>query len=80
MYTTDATVPDVKATGQIQKSLTERGVKPAEHHLDSGYPSADLITAAAGQGITMVTPLLADHSPRARAAEGFDKSAFRIDW
>ncbi|MEN3584060.1 transposase [Streptomyces sp. ZYX-F-203] len=28
----------------------------------------------------MVTPLLADHSPRARAAEGFAKSAFRIDW
>ncbi|TLQ44607.1 transposase [Streptomyces marianii] len=28
----------------------------------------------------MVTPLMADHSPQARAAEGFDKSSFRIDW
>ncbi|MFJ9447564.1 transposase [Kitasatospora sp. NPDC101235] len=28
----------------------------------------------------MVTPLLADHSWQARAAEGFDRSAFRVDW
>ncbi|ODA69074.1 hypothetical protein APS67_006776 [Streptomyces sp. AVP053U2] len=65
VHTTDATVPDVKATEAIQKNLTAREVKPAEHYLDSGYPSADLITAAARQGITMVTPLLADHSPQA---------------
>lgn len=30
--TTDATVPDVKATAPIQKNLTERGLKPAEHY------------------------------------------------
>jgi transposase len=78
--TTDATVPDVKATAPIQQRLTERGLKPAEHYLDSSYPSADLITAAHGQGITMVTPVLLDHSPQARTAEGFDKSAFAIDW
>jgi hypothetical protein len=28
----------------------------------------------------MVTPALLDHSPQARAADGFDKSAFTIDW
>lgn len=33
---------------------------------------ADLITAAQGQGITIVTPVLLDHSAQARAAEGFD--------
>ncbi|MCY0924111.1 MULTISPECIES: transposase [unclassified Streptomyces] len=80
VHTTDATVPDVKATEPIQKNLAEHEVKPAEHYLDSGYPSADLITAAAGQGIAMITPLLADHSPQAKAAEGFERSAFRIDW
>lgn len=78
--TTEATVPDVKATAPIQQRLTEHGLKPAEHYLDAGYPSADLITAARKQGITMVTPVLLDHSPQARAAEGFDKSAFAIDW
>ncbi|MGW4031643.1 hypothetical protein ACWEFL_20415 [Streptomyces sp. NPDC004838] len=80
VHTTDATVPDVKATAPIQQCLAERGLKPAGHYLDSGYPSADLITAAHGQGITMVTPVLLDHSPQARAAEGFDKSSFSIDW
>ncbi|MFM9700373.1 transposase [Streptomyces europaeiscabiei] len=44
VHTTDATVPDVQATAPIQHKLTEHGVKPAEHYLDSGYPSADLIT------------------------------------
>jgi len=78
--TTVSTAPDVTATAQIQQRLAERQVKPGEHYLDSGYPSADLVVAAAHQGITMVTPLLADHSPQARAAEGFDKAAFRIDW
>ncbi|MFJ4518921.1 hypothetical protein ACIP6V_35200 [Streptomyces sp. NPDC088770] len=28
----------------------------------------------------MVTPALLDHSRQARAAEGFDKSAFSINW
>jgi hypothetical protein len=56
VHTTDATVPDVKATAPIQRKLAEHGVKPGEHHLDSGYPSADLITKALKQGIRMVTP------------------------
>ncbi|WP_266328179.1 IS1182 family transposase [Kitasatospora sp. NBC_00240] len=78
--TTVSTAPDVTATAGIQQRLTGRQLKPGEHYLDSGYPSADLVTAAAHEGIAMITPLLADHSPQARAADGFDKSAFRIDW
>ena len=78
--TTDATVPDVRATAGIQERLTKAALAPGEHYLDSGYPSAALVTAAAKEGIAMVTPLLADHSPQAKAAEGFAKSAFRIDW
>ncbi|MEU5431688.1 IS1182 family transposase [Streptomyces olivoreticuli] len=80
VLTTDATVPDVKATAGIQQRLTDRGLAPGEHYLDAGYPSADLVTAAAKNNITMITPLLADHSPQAKAAEGFAKSDFRIDW
>ncbi len=80
VHTTTATVPDVKTTVPIQQNLAERQVAPGEHYLDSGYPSVDLVVEAAGRGISMVTPLLVDHSPQAKAAEGFDKSAFRIDW
>ncbi len=80
VMTTHAAVPDVKATAPIQQRLTDRQVKPGEHYLDSGYPSADLIHEAAGQGITMVTPALLDHSPQAKAKAGFAKSAFTVDW
>ncbi|MGW6413369.1 transposase [Streptomyces vinaceus] len=80
VHTTDATVPDVKATAPIQRRLTGHGVKPAEHYPDSGHPSADLITDALKQGIRMLTPALLDRSAQARAAEGFDNSAFTIDW
>ncbi|WP_327370336.1 IS1182 family transposase [Streptomyces sp. NBC_01217] len=80
VHTTVSTVPDVMATEPIQQNVAARQLAPAEHYLDSGYPSADLVTEAAGRGITMITPLLADHSPQAKAAEGFDKIAFTIDW
>ncbi|WP_329295590.1 IS1182 family transposase [Streptomyces sp. NBC_01455] len=80
VHTTDATVPDVQATAPIQHKLTEHGVKPAEHYLDSGYPSADLITKAMKQGTRMVTPVLLDRSAQAKADAGFDKTAFTINW
>jgi transposase len=79
--TTNATVPDSAMTTPIHRSLHARGLLPAEHYLDSGYPSAELITdAAKTYGISLITPLLADVSPQARAGAGFDRSAFTIDF
>ncbi|WP_396230107.1 hypothetical protein, partial [Frankia sp. CpI1-P] len=37
VLTTQATVPDVKATLPVQAALAERGLAPAEHYLDAGY-------------------------------------------
>lgn len=79
--TTDASVPDVAMTEPIHEHLAARGLLPAEHYLDSGYPSADLLVSSqARYGITLVTPMLADTSPQARAGDGFDRTAFTIDW
>jgi transposase len=79
--TTDATVPDSAMTTPIHRRLAARGLLPAEHYLDSGYPSAELITDSAKTfGISLVTPVLADVSPQARAGAGFDRSAFTIDF
>lgn len=79
--TTDATVPDSAMTTPIHLELDRRGLLPDEHYLDSGYPSAELIVGArAVYGITLVTPVLLDHSPQARAGQGFDRTAFDIDW
>jgi len=79
--TTDASVPDVAMTEPIHAELARRQVLPAEHYVDSGYPSADLlISSRADYGIALITPMLPDSSPQARAGDGYDRTAFTIDW
>ncbi len=79
--TTDATVPDSQMTEPIHARLAGRGLLPAEHYVDSGYPSAELLVSSlASFGIALVTPMLADTSPQARAGAGFDRTAFSIDF
>jgi IS5 family transposase len=79
--TTDASVPDAAMTEPIHHDLARRGLLPDEHYLDSGYPSADLLVSSLSDfGVRLVTPMLADTSPQARAGEGFDRTGFTIDW
>lgn len=79
--TTDATVPDNQMTAPVHARLAGRDLLPAEHYLDSGYPSAELLVSSlATFGIALVTPMLADTSPQARAGAGFDRTAFAIDF
>jgi transposase len=79
--TTDASVADVAMTEPIHAELARRGVLPAEHYVDSGYPSADLLVSSrTDYGIELVTPMLADTSPQARAGNGYDRAAFTVDW
>src|ERR1022692_97619 len=79
--TTDATVPDNQMTAPVHARLAGRGLRPAEHYVDSGYPSAELLVSSlATFGIALVTPMLADTSLQARAGAGFDRAAFAIDF
>jgi transposase len=79
--TTDATVPDSQMTEPVHARLAARGLLPAEHYVDSGYPSAELLVSSLARfGITLVTPMLADTSHQARAGAGFDRAAFAIDF
>jgi transposase len=79
--TTDATVPDTAMTTPIHAALARRGLLPGEHYLDSGYPTAALVGDCLRQyGITLVSPLLADHSPQAKAGAGYDRASFTIDF
>jgi transposase len=77
--TTQATVPDVAMTAPIHHTLTQTGLAPAEHAVDAGYTSADLLLHARAQGITLLGPLLADTSPQARTG-GYTAQAFTIDF
>ena len=79
--TTDASVPDVAMTEPIHHDLARRGLLPDEHYLDSGYSSADLLVCSLTDfGIRLITPMLADVSAQARAGEGFDRTAFTVNW
>jgi transposase len=79
--TTDATVPDAAMTEKIHATLAGRDLLPAEHYLDSGYPSAALLVDSLRRwGVTLVTPLLADTSRQAKAGAGYDRAGFTIDF
>jgi transposase len=80
MVTTDATVPDAVVVGQVHAGVAGRGLVPGEHFMDSGYASADGVLAARGEGIDLVTPLLADTSGQARAGVGYDRASFVFDF
>jgi len=79
--TTDATVPDARMTDPVHAVLAGRGLLPAEHFVDSGYPSAALVVDSLRRwGVTLVSPLLADQSRQARAGAGYDRTRFVIDF
>ncbi len=79
--TTDATVPDVAMTDPIHAWLAERALLPAEHLVDSGYPSAALLVDSWRRwGVELVSPLQADKSHQAKAGQGYDRSGFTVDF
>jgi len=81
VLTTDATVPDAAVTATVHAMLAERDLTPAEHFVDSGYPSAELLcTSRTEHGIDLVAPLLADTSAQARAGNGYDRASFVFDF
>lgn len=79
--TTNATVTDAEMTEPVHHMLAARDLLPAEHFLGSGYASAELIVGIKKNfGVTLVTLVLMNGSPKARADAGFDRTAFTIDW
>src|ERR1022692_2220698 len=77
--TTEATVPDAAMTGPVHDRMAAAGLLPAEHAVDAGYTSADLLLDARARGITLLGPLLSGSPPQARSG-GYTAEAFTIDW
>ena len=77
--TTAAAEADVAMTAPLHDRLAGRRLTPAEHAVDGGYTSAELLLAARARGITLLGPLTADPSPQARSG-GYTAEAFAIDW
>jgi transposase len=78
--TTAASVPDVTMTGPVHDMLLAAGLAPAEHAVDAGYTSADLLVAARARGITLTGPLRTTTTPQARTPGGYTTEMFTIDW
>ncbi|MFE2282519.1 IS1182 family transposase [Streptomyces sp. NPDC059454] len=80
VVTTDATVNDAMVVDEVHDRLTSRGLLPAEHLLDAGYTSAELLTAPVSRGVTVTGPVRSNNTRQAARGGGFGKTAFAINW
>ena len=79
--TTPAPVSDVAMTAPVHEALRAKGLLPGTHLADAGYIDADLLLdTEAEHGIALVGPVRPDVSWQAKAGQGYDISAFAIDW
>ncbi|MFF4484686.1 IS1182 family transposase [Streptomyces sp. NPDC001520] len=79
--TTTAPVQDGELTERIHDDLAEARLAPAEHVVDAAYIApARIERALRVHGITLLGPVVPDHSHQAKSGDGFDKSAFTVDW
>lgn len=79
--TTASPVPDQNLPPTIHAALASKGLLPSEHLLDQGYMDAEqLVNAQQDYQIRLIGPVPPDTSWQARQQQGFDLSAFQIDW
>ncbi|MFI1338643.1 IS1182 family transposase, partial [Streptomyces sp. NPDC020845] len=78
--TTPATTDDHQLTATVHQTLTERGLKPAEHYVDGGYTSAKIILQARALGVEVIGPVKQAGGRPALQGSGYAATDFRIDW
>jgi transposase len=78
--TTAAPTTDYEMTPVIHEHLAQRDLLPGEHLVDTGYTSADHFVTSREQEIDLLGPVAEEKSWQAQANEGFDTTAFVIDW
>ena len=69
-------------TAPIQRALAAKGLTPAEHLVDSGYVSAELLLSSAREhdGLALVGPMRLDNRWQTRSKDGFGAEHFAVDW
>jgi hypothetical protein len=74
-------VEESRLTAVIHEDLAARDLLPAEHAVDTGYVTAPhLVQARDKHGIDLLGPVQSSTSRQAKAADGFDLSAFVINF
>lgn len=81
VQTTPATTPDDNMLVPIHARLAQRALLPSTHLVDCGYVDVDTVIDSQEQyGVMVVGPMARDPSWQAKANEGFDLSAFQVNW
>jgi transposase len=81
VVTTHAAVADSAMTMPIHAMLAGRGLLPADHLMDAGYPStANLLACRTEHQVSLIAPMRGDSSRPARTHSGFTQAAFTIDF
>jgi transposase len=81
VVTTPATTPDCVMGPVIQQGLAKRDLLPSTHLLDGGYVDAELlVTAQTKHQVDVVGPTFGSYSRQRMAGQGYDLSAFLLDW
>lgn len=79
--TSPATTQDMTLTATIQADLKNYDLLPKEQLVDARFLDADLLVSSKQEyGIELVGPIARNGSWQAKAQQGFDATAFRIDW
>jgi DDE family transposase len=79
--TTSASMPDVTMTAPIHEALAAKALLPSTHLVDAGDIDATLLVSSLQEHqVDLVGPVHTDVSWQARAAQGYDISAFHVDW
>lgn len=79
--TTEATIQDCDVTATIHADLAKAELLPSVHLADEGYLDAPLLVESQRDyGIELLGPVARDGSWQAVAGQGFDASAFIVDW
>jgi len=79
--TTHAAVPDDQVLLCIHEALAQHELLPQTHLVDAGYTDAKgLVNGQQTYGVMLLGPVAQDASWQAKAAEGFDRASFLVNW
>lgn len=79
--TTTATTQDWDVLPRVHEALASKELLPSEHLVDAGYVDAGLLVESHTEHeVTLVGPVIVDHSWQAREGTGFAIAHFDLDW
>src|SRR5712692_5886933 len=78
--TTVATLQDTEVLAPIQEHLRAKGLAPAEHYVDQGYPSGPELLRQASLGTQIIAPVGQQTSWQQREQSGCAAQDFALDW